>query len=54
MLGMGLVDCMILKTDTRPFPNEDNFNYNLVVKGSHTGKTSNSYIIQIEPITDKL
>jgi hypothetical protein len=54
MLGMGLMDCMILKTDTRPFSNKDNFNYKLAVTGSHTGKISNSFNIQIEPIVGKL
>lgn len=54
MLGMGLMDCMILKTDTRAFSNEDNFNYKLAVTGSHTGKISNSFNIQIEPIVGKL
>ncbi|MCB2308857.1 hypothetical protein LGL08_20400 [Clostridium estertheticum] len=52
MLGMGLVDCMILKTDTRPFL-ESEFNYNVGTFGSHTGKLSAKYNIEIKPIVNK-
>ena len=54
MLGMGLMDCMILKTDTRPFL-EDEFNYRVGMYGSHTGKLSSSgkCDIVIEPIVNK-
>lgn len=53
MLGMGLIDCMILKTDVRPFL-EGEFNYKVGMFGSHTGKLSNKYNIKIEPIVNKL
>lgn len=52
MLGMGLVNCMILKTDTRPFLKGE-FNYKIGIIGSHTGKLSDKYNIEIEPITNK-
>ena len=52
MLGMGLVDCMILKTDTRPFLKSE-FNYKVGMVGSDTGKISSQYSIQIEPIINE-
>lgn len=53
MLGIGLIDCMILKTDTRPFL-EDEFNYKVGMFGSYTGKLNDRYNIQIEPVVNKL
>lgn len=53
MLGMGLIDCMILKKDTRPFLKNE-FNYNLGMFGSHTGKFIKKFNIEIEPIVSKL
>lgn len=53
MLGLGLEECMILKTDTRPFL-EGEFNYKVGLFGSHTGKSINKYDIEIEPIVNKL
>lgn len=53
MLGMGLVDCMILKTDTRQFL-ENEFNYEVGMFGAHTGKFRNKYSIKIKPIINKL
>lgn len=53
MLGIGLMDCMILKTDTRTFL-DDELNYNLSMSGSFTGKIINKYNVQIEPIINKL
>lgn len=52
MLGMGLINCMILKTDTRPFL-EDEFNYNIGMFGSHTKKFIKKYNIHINPIVNK-
>lgn len=52
MLGMGLIDCMILKSDTRKFL-ENEFNYNVGMFGSHTKKFVKDYNIEIEPIVNK-
>lgn len=52
MLGMGLINCMILKTDTRPFL-ENEFNYNVGMFGSHTGKFIEKYNIRIKPTINK-
>ena len=52
MLGMGLMDCMILKEDTRPFL-EDEFDYSLGMFGSSTGKFVKEYNIEIKPIINK-
>lgn len=52
MLGIGMVDCMILKTDTRSFLKNE-FNYKVGMFGSHTGKFTNRYNIKIKPIVDK-
>ena len=52
MLGMGLMDCMILKTDTRPFLSEE-LNYNVGMFGSHTGKFINRHNIKINPVVNK-
>lgn len=53
MLGIGLVDCMILKTDTRPFLEADSKSIIVGVFGSHTGKFSDKYNVQIKPIVNK-
>ena len=53
MLGLGLMDCMILKTDTRSFLKNE-FNYKVGIVGSYTGKLSNKYNIEIKPIINKL
>lgn len=47
MLGMCLCDCMILKSDTRPFSEGEKKEYNLSM-------SSMNFNIVIEPITDKL
>lgn len=57
MLGMGLMDCMILKSDTRKFSELELQYFNgktLGLKGSHTGKMSpQQWTLNIEPIVDK-
>jgi hypothetical protein len=53
MLGLGLCDCMILKSDTRPFL-ENEMNYNVGMYGSHTGKYEISWNVNIVPIVNKL
>lgn len=47
MLGMGLCDCMILKSDTRPFTEGEKREYNLSM-------SNRSFDIIIEPIIDEL
>lgn len=53
MLGMGLMDCMIIKEDTRGFL-ESELNYNLGMIGSHYGTELKKFNIRIEPIVNKL
>lgn len=53
MLGMGLIDCMILKIDTRPFLDSE-LNYKVGMFGCHTGNISRKYNINIEPIIERL
>lgn len=47
MLGMGLCDCMILKSDTRLFSEVEKREYNLSI-------SSRNFNVIIEPIADKL
>jgi hypothetical protein len=54
MLGFGLIDCMILKSDTRPFLSKELKNYKLGMFGSHTRKYVRSWNIDISPIINKL
>jgi hypothetical protein len=54
MLGMGLIDCMILKSDTRPFLEEETTHYKLGMFGSHTQNFISKFNITIEPIVNKL
>lgn len=55
MLGIGLVNCMILKKDTRPFlPSEISHTYDINMYGSNTCKFIKGYNLQIEPIVNKL
>lgn len=53
MLGFGLIDCMILKSDTRPFL-ENELEYNVGMFGSHTFKFINGQKVKIKPIKNKL
>lgn len=53
MLGLCLVECMILKSDTRPFL-ETELQYNVGMCGSHTGKHIASWNVNIVPIKNKL
>lgn len=53
MLGMGLMNCMILKSDTREFL-EDELQYKTGMFGSSTGKFIRGYNVQIEPIVNKM
>ena len=53
MLGLGLVNCMILKSDTRPFT-DDELNYKVGMFGCHTGKSILKYNVEIKPIVNKL
>lgn len=52
MLGEGLWDCMILKSDTRPFLKEE-LNYDVGMYGLHTGKHMDFWTVKIEPISNK-
>ena len=54
MLGMGLMDCMILKKDTRPFTKDDKLSYSLGICGILSDNPSHKYDVEIEPIVDKL
>lgn len=53
MLGMGLINCMLLKEDTRPFLEEDEFEHELGVYGSHSGKDVGHFKVKIEPIVER-
>lgn len=53
MLGIGLINCMILKKDTRKFLQEELTDYNVELVGSNTGKFVRNFNIKIEPIVDK-
>jgi len=52
MLGMGLYNCMILKSDTRHFLKNE-LGYKVGMYGSHTSKYISSCEITIEPIVNK-
>lgn len=52
MLGLGLMDCMVLKTDTRPFTDNE-LDYHVGMFGSHSRKCIQRYNIEIEPIVNK-
>ncbi|MGL5149186.1 MAG: hypothetical protein ACRC7N_01265 [Clostridium sp.] len=53
MLGMCLIDCMILKEDTRDFL-ESELNYKVGMVGSHFGNMIRDYNIEIEPVINRL
>ena len=53
MLGMGLMDCMILKSDTRPFLSNE-LEHNIGLFGIHTDTFRRGYNIKIEPVVDKM
>ena len=54
MLGMGLMNCMILKTDTRPFQDGELGHYRLGMFGSHSNNYSRDCSLDIQPITEKI
>lgn len=58
ILGMGLIDCMILKSDTREFLPKEIKTLNgkiLGMYGSYTGKDSGQrWTMVIEPVVNKL
>lgn len=54
MLGMGLMNCMILKSDTRPFLEEEKNGYNVGMFGSNSSNFVRDYDIEIEPIISKM
>lgn len=53
MLGMGLMNCMIMKSDTRGFL-EDELEYSVDMYGSHSSKFARGWNIEIDPVVNKL
>ena len=53
MLGIGLIECMILKSDTRPFLSNE-LEHNVGLFGIHTDTFRRGYNIKIEPVVDKM
>ena len=54
MLGLGLVDCMILKSDTRPFLSKELKRHRLGMGGIFSEEYTEIWDIDIEPIVNKL
>ena len=54
MLGLGLVDCMILKSDTRPFLPKELKRHRLGMSGIFSEEYTEIWDIDIKPIVNKL